>query len=151
MSGMGELLGERDNYADYLRSRREGFVRRCEGLTPEQLALRSVPPSTMSLLGMVRHLAEVERGWGPRGRDDDWNGAVGEQAAVDEAWAAWREEVAFGEDWLAGHDDMAAAVDGGHHGQLNVRDVVVHLIEEYAQHLGHADLLRECIDGRTGL
>ncbi len=165
MSGMGELLGERDNYADYLRSRREGFVRRCEGLTPEQLALRSVPPSTMSLLGMVRHLAEVERGWwrrtldgqqperlwGPRGRDDDWNGAVGEQAAVDEAWAAWREEVAFGEEWLAGHDDMAAAVDGGHHGQLNVRDVVVHLIEEYAQHLGHADLLRECIDGRTGL
>jgi len=161
MSGMGELLDERDTYADYLRSRREAFVAACEGLTPEQLALRSVPPSTMSLLGMVRHLAEVERGWwrrtldggtperlwGPPRQDDDWNGAVGTQECVDEAWAAWRTESEFGERWLAEHDDMGAVVDGGHHGRLNVRDVVVHLIEEYAQHLGHADLLRESIDG----
>lgn len=161
---MTELLDEKGNYTAYLSSRREIFERKCEGLTPEQMAMRAVPPSTMSLLGMVRHLAEVERVWwrrwldgddperlwGPRGNDDDWNGAVAEQAAVDEAWAAWRKEVAFGEQWLASHDDMDAVVDGGHHGRLNVRDVVVHLIEEYAQHLGHADLLRECIDGRTG-
>ncbi|MFC7490973.1 MULTISPECIES: DinB family protein [unclassified Knoellia] len=158
------LLGERDNYADYLDSRREAFEKKCEGLTPEQLALRSVPPSSMSLLGLLRHLAEVERGWwrralagesperlwGPRGADADFNDVVGEQSAVDEAWAAWRVEVAYGQEWLAAHDDMGAVVDGHHHGQLNVRDVVVHLIEEYAQHLGHADLLRECIDGRTG-
>lgn len=162
MSGMGELLDERDTYADYLRSRRAAFVASCEGLTPEQLALRSVPPSTMSLLGMVRHLAEVERVWfrrwldggdperlwGPRGNDDDWNGAVGTQEAVDEAWSAWRAEVTFAEDWLATHDDMGAVVDADHHGRINVRDIVVHLIEEYAQHLGHADLLREVIDGR---
>lgn len=160
---MGNLLGEKDNYVDYLDSRREAFATKCEGLTPEQLATRSVPPSSMSLLGMIRHLAEVERVWfrrwldggdperlwGPRGNDDDWDGAIGEQEAVDEAWAAWHEEVAFGQQWLATHDDMDAAVGAGHHGQLNVRDIVVHLIEEYAQHLGHADLLRECIDGRT--
>lgn len=164
MSGMGELLNERDNYVDYLDSRREAFVKKCEGLTPEQLATRSVPPSSMSLLGMVRHLAEVERVWfrrwlkggdperlwGPRGNDDDWNGAIGDQSTVDEAWAAWHDEVAFGKDWLSTHDDMDAVIDGGHHGQINVRDVVVHLIEEYAQHLGHADLLRESIDGHTG-
>ncbi|CAN7296658.1 DinB family protein [Knoellia sp. LjRoot47] len=161
---MGELQDERDTYAEYLRSRRELVVFKCDGLTPEQMALRSVPPSSMSLLGLVRHLAEVERGWwrrtlaggtperlwGPPRSDSDWNGAVGTQEAVDEAWAAWREEVAFAEQWLADHDDMGLVVEAGHHGRVNVRDVVVHLIEEYAQHLGHADLLRECIDGRTG-
>jgi hypothetical protein len=166
MTGMGEnsLLGEKDNYAAYLRSRREIFEKKCDGLTPDQMAQRSVPPSSMSLLGMVRHLAEVERHWwrrvlagddaarlwGPHGADSDWNDVVGEQSAVDVAWATWREEVAYGEAWLAAHADMGAVVDGGHHGELNVRDVVVHVIEEYAQHLGHADLLRECIDGRTG-
>lgn len=157
------LLGEKDNYTDYLHSRREAFERKCEGLTPEQLATRSVPPSSMSLLGMIRHLAEVERIWwrrvlggeqadrlwGPPRADSDWNDLVPEQAAVDAAWAAWREEVAHGEQWWATHDDMGAVVDGGHHGQVTVRDIIVHIIEEYAQHLGHADLLRECLDGRT--
>ena len=92
----------------------------------------------------------AERLWGPPRADADWNDVVADQAAVDAAWAAWRAEVAFGEEWLAAHDDMGLVVTAGHHGDLNVRDVVVHLIEEYAQHLGHADLLRECIDGRTG-
>ncbi|WP_235499062.1 DinB family protein [Knoellia sp. Soil729] len=160
---MGALQNERDNYADHLNSRREAFERTCAGLTPEQLAARSVPPSSMSLLGMVRHLAEVERIWfrrrldggnperlwGPPGNDDDWEGATGDHAAVDAAWAAWRAEVAFAQEWLAAHDDMGGVVDAGHHGQVNVRDVIVHLIEEYAQHLGHADLLRESIDGTT--
>lgn len=164
MSGMGELRSERDNYIDYLDSRREAFAKKCEGLTPEQLAQRSVPPSTMSLLGMIRHLAEVERVWfrrwldggdperlwGPRGNDDDWNGAVADQEVIDAAWSAWRDEVAFSQEWLATHDDMEAPLDADHHGQLYVRDVIVHVIEEYAQHLGHADLLREVIDGRTG-
>ncbi|KGN34211.1 hypothetical protein N802_12595 [Knoellia sinensis KCTC 19936] len=159
---MSELPNERDNYVDYLDSRRELFVKKCEGLTPEQLATRSVPPSTMSLLGMVRHLAEVERVWfrrrldggdperlwGPRGNDDDWNGAVGEQSVVDEAWSTWREEVTFAQDWLASHDDMDAVVIAYEPERINVRDVIVHMIEEYAQHLGHADLLREAIDGQ---
>ncbi|KGN37980.1 DinB family protein [Knoellia subterranea] len=160
-----QLLSERDNYVDYLDSRREAFARKCEGLAPEQLATRSVPPSTMSLLGMIRHLGEVERIWfrrwlvgegdpgrlyGPRGADVDWDGAVADQALVDEAWTNWRDEVAFSKEWLAAHDDMDATVDCDHHGVLNVRDIVVHMIEEYAQHLGHADLLREAIDGQKG-
>lgn len=157
-------VGERENYAAYLKHRRLTLEMKCEGLTPEQLVQRSVPPSTMSLLGLVRHLAEVERTWwrrvlageesdrlwGPPRTNADWDDLVPEQQAVDAAWAAWRAEVAYGEQWLADHDDMGAIVSTDHHGDLNVRDVVVHLIEEYAQHLGHADLLRECIDGRTG-
>jgi uncharacterized damage-inducible protein DinB len=117
----------------------------------------------MSLLGMVRHLAEVERSWfrrvlsqedaprlwGPRGSDADWDDAVAEQSAVDAAWAAWREEVAFAEQWVRDNPDMALEVN--HHGDtVSVRDVLVHMIEEYARHCGHADLLRERIDGRTG-
>jgi uncharacterized damage-inducible protein DinB len=127
------------------------------------MATRSVPPSTMSLLGMVRHMAEVERSWfrrvlsredaprlwGPRRSDADWDGAVGEQAAVEEAWAAWREEVSFAEQWVRDNPDMGQVVD--HHGDpVSTRDVLVHMVEEYARHCGHADLLRECIDGRTG-
>ena len=154
---------ERGTYVDYLRQYRLTLEMKCDGLSPEQLATRSVPPSTMSLLGLVRHMAEVERGWfrrtlagqqadrlwGPPQQDADWLGAAGDQASVDEAWAAWREEVAFAEQWVQGHPDMGALVD--HHGdQVSVRDVLVHMVEEYARHCGHADLLRECIDGRTG-
>jgi hypothetical protein len=87
--------------------------------------------------------------WGPRRSDAEWDDVVAEQSAVDAAWAAWREEVAYAERWLAGHDDMGMVVH--HHGeQVSVRDVLVHMVEEYARHCGHADLLRECIDGRTG-
>jgi uncharacterized damage-inducible protein DinB len=154
---------ERGTYVDYLRHYRLTLELKCEGLAPEQMATRSVPPSTMSLLGMVRHMAEVERSWfrrvlsqedaprlwGPRRSDAEWDGVVAEQSAVDSAWAAWREEVAYAERWLAGHDDMGMVVH--HHGeQVSVRDVLVHMVEEYARHCGHADLLRECIDGRTG-
>jgi hypothetical protein len=81
--------------------------------------------------------------------DLDFNGAVADPAVVAEAWAAWRREVADADAWLAQEADWGRLVD--HHGeQIEVRDIVVHLVEEYARHVGHADLLRECIDGRTG-
>ena len=154
---------ERGTYVDYLRHYRLTLEMKCEGLSAEQMATRSVPPSTMSLLGLVRHLAEVERSWfrrvlseedaprlwGPRRSDADWDGAVGDAACVEEAWDAWREEVAFAEQWVRDNPDMGLVVD--HHGDtVSVRDVLVHMVEEYARHCGHADLLRECIDGRTG-
>ena len=96
----------------------------------------------------VRHL-ELPKMWGKdEHRDADFDGAVGDDAVVAEAWAAWRAEVAYAEEFQSTH---AMDVLGQHDdGDLEMREVVVHLIEEYARHCGHADLLRECIDGRTG-
>lgn len=155
---------EKSVLLDYLRHYRLTLEMKCEGLDAEQLARRSVPPSALSLLGLIRHLADVELGWfrqvlsgepTPRfyrreeDRDADFHGAVADDSVVTEAWQRWRSEVANAERVAAGLDDLGAEVD--HHGrQVPVRDVLVHMIEEYARHCGHADLLRECIDGRTG-
>jgi hypothetical protein len=158
-------VGERETLLDYLRAYRHTLRMKCEGLTAEQLALRSVPPSTMSLLGLVRHLAEVELLWtvrtmrgetltrpwsSPEDRDADFDGAVADPAVVDEAWTAWRTEVAHAEQWYAGAPSLDVLGTLGDD-EVELRDVLVHLVEEYARHCGHADLLRECIDGSTGL
>jgi uncharacterized damage-inducible protein DinB len=132
---------------------------KCEGLDAEQLARRSVPPSTMSLLGLLRHLAEVERDWrnwitssDPLTKlygegDADFDGAVAEQTVVDAAHADLAHEQAATDAMLAEHPDLGERLgkDG-----IAVRELLVHRIEEYARHCGHADLLRECIDGRVG-
>lgn len=149
----------------YLRNYRAVFELKCRGLDAEQLARRSVPPSTLSLLGLVRHLAKVEHSWNRRvlqgdmdlpllyrteeDRDLDFNGAVGDPAVVEDAWESWRREVAAADAWIAQDTDWDRLVDV-HDEQIELRDVMVHLVEEYARHVGHADLLRECIDGRTG-
>jgi uncharacterized damage-inducible protein DinB len=155
--------GERDVVLGYLRRYRLTFEMKCDGLDAEQMARRSVPPSTMSLLGLVRHMARVEHYWNKRvlqGRDEprlyrteedrdlDFNGAVADPSVVDDAWTSWHREVADAEAWLARDSFDRLIQDGGD--EFEVRDVVVHLVEEYARHCGHADLLRECIDGRTG-
>jgi hypothetical protein len=162
----GPTRGEREVVLGYLRYYRKTFELKLEGLDAEQLARRSVPPSTMSLLGLLRHLAGVEHSWNRRvlqdamdlprlaiafrddDRDWDFNGATADDDVVAQAWASWREEVAAAEDWLA-QDDFDRLVHS-QEDEFEVRDVVVHLVEEYARHCGHADLLRECIDGRTG-
>ncbi|MEZ5098010.1 MAG: DinB family protein [Nocardioides sp.] len=157
--------GERETVRQYLRHYRLTFSLKCEGLDAEQLARRSVPPSTMSLLGLLRHLAKVEHHWARRvieghadlprlystdaEPDADFDGAVADPEVVAEAWAAWRREVAHAEEVEAAVPSYDALVS--HHGEEGeVRDVLVHLIEEYARHCGHGDLLRECVDGRTG-
>jgi uncharacterized damage-inducible protein DinB len=154
--------GERAVVLGYLDHYRRTLERQCADLDPEQLARRSVPPSSLSLLGLLRHLAGVEYSWNKRvlqghpelgrlygQRDVDVDGAVATEECVAEAWADWRREVADAEAWLA-QDDLDRLVP--HEGEeIEVRDVVVHLVEEYARHCGHADLLRERIDGRTGL
>ena len=158
------LRGERAVVLDYLRHFRLTFELKCEGLDAEQLARRSVPPSTLSLLGLVRHLAKVEHSWCRRvveghpelerlyrtdaEPDLDFDGAVPDADVVADAWAAWRREVAHAEEVYA-EIELAARCDHPD-GELEVREVLVHLVEEYARHCGHADLLRECIDGRTG-
>jgi uncharacterized damage-inducible protein DinB len=160
-----EGRGEKAILAAYLDRYRMTFEMKCEGLDAEQLARRSVPPSSMSLLGLVRHLAMVEHTWFRRfiegdqelarlyksqeDRDLDFNGAVGDDAVVADAWQTWRAEVAHAREVYAALDDLGALV-GPEDNRAEVRDVIVHLIEEYARHCGHADLLRECVDGRTG-
>ena len=160
-----QAVGERAVLIDYLRHYRLTLEMKCEGLDAEQMARRSVPPSTLSLLGLVRHLAKVEHSWFQRvmghrldlprlyrteeDRDLDFNGAVGDPAVVEDAWASWRREVAAAEKVVdAAPDlDVEGTMDDG---TIALREVLVHMIEEYARHVGHADLLRECIDGRTG-
>ncbi|MBM9460668.1 DinB family protein [Nocardioides sp. zg-536] len=161
----GVVSDELSNYRDYLDQYRQTLVRKCEGLTPAQLATRSVPPSSMSLLGMVRHLARVEHFWfcralsssdGPRIYDDGDAGfadVVATDEAVAEAFAEWRAQVALGDallDTLVGTDLGREVTFRRGTETATVRDILVHLIEEYARHCGHADLLRECLDGVTG-
>src|ERR1035437_6269455 len=103
-------MGEKAVLAEYLDRYRMTFEIKCEGLTAEQLATRSVPPSTMSLLGMIRHVARAEESWTRRGfggrtevpllyrpeedPDLDFNHAVADAEVVPEAWDTWRGEVA---------------------------------------------------------
>jgi uncharacterized damage-inducible protein DinB len=155
---IGQVDGERGALLRYLGKYRLTLEMKCAGLSAEQLAARSVPPSTMSLLGMIRHLAEVERGWfrremagqdAPRlhsAPDGDWDDATGDPAAVEEAWAAWRAEAEFADAFVAATEDLGTRGVTGE----PLREVLIHMIEEYARHCGHADLLRERIDGRTG-
>jgi uncharacterized damage-inducible protein DinB len=159
--------GELPTIRDYLSNYRLTLGMKCEGLSPEQLATRSVPPSTMSLLGLVRHMARVEHNWfqrslqghpelprifwSPDDDDLDFNAAVGEPAVVAEAFAAWKEQISAADEWLDGPVDLAATVQTPRgDAEVSVREILIHMVEEYARHCGHADLLRECIDGRTG-
>jgi hypothetical protein len=144
---------------------------KCEGLDAEAMARRAVEPSTLSLLGLVRHLAEGERATFrvlmsgldvPRlfcsetDRDGDFDGAVADPEVVAQAWDAWRAEVDFAERFMAatpsldmtGEDPLNQHGSGG--GAVSLRELLVGQIEEYARHMGHADLLRERIDGRLG-
>ncbi len=141
------------------------------GPGPAAMACRSVEPSDLSLLGLVRHLSDAERYWfrqvmagqdapsryrASAGDEHDraFGDAVADQAAVARAWEHWRAEVSFAERFVADADlDLTRPYvgRGGHQGQVSLREVLVHMIEEYARHIGHADLLRERIDGRVGL
>jgi hypothetical protein len=168
----GPRLGdERTTLAEALRCQRLTLEMKCEGLDADAMARRSVEPSTMSLLGIVRHLAEVERGTfrvlmagqdAPRlycsetDRDGDFDGAVADPAVVAEAWSAWRAEVDFAERFVAEAPSLDVIADdsmnqhGSGGGSISLREVLVGMIGEYARHMGHVDLLRERIDGRLG-
>lgn len=151
--------GELATLQDYLRDYRLTLLMKCEGLDAEQLARRSVPPSTMSLLGLLRHLAEAERDWRRQvgagddlpklygAHDADFDGAVADQAVVDAAYADLAREQAATDAVIAEHPDLGTRLGEE---AIAVRELLVHRIEEYARHCGHADLLRECIDGRVG-
>ncbi len=162
----GGFPDERSLLVGYLRDYRLTIELKCSGLDPAQLARRSVPPSNLSLLGLLRHLAEAESLWfrevlsrqgptplyrRPDDRDAAFNDAAPDAALVDQAWAAWREEVRFAEKFVGGAPSFEVTGTTRDGMVLNLREVLVHMIEEYARHAGHADLLRERIDGRVGL
>jgi uncharacterized damage-inducible protein DinB len=161
------LGDERATLAGFLRWQRETLELKCSGLGVADLACRSAEPSTMSLLGLVRHLADVERGWfrefmagqdvrpqfsTDTDRDADFDGAVPDPAVVAGAWSAWRAEAAFTDQFIAEAPslDIVGKIPDAWRGPMSLRWVVVHVVEEYARHNGHADLLRERIDGRIG-
>jgi hypothetical protein len=151
--------GELPTLRDYMHSYRLTLRMKCEGLDAEQLARRSVPPSTMSLLGLVRHLAEVERDWrtwilpdvpstrlyGPG--DAAFEGAAADPGLVGRAFADLAREQEATDELLGRYPDLGTRVGKG---GIAIRELWVHRIEEYARHCGHADLLRECVDGRVG-
>jgi uncharacterized damage-inducible protein DinB len=155
---------ERTTLLAFLRWMRGTLELKCAGLDAADLARRSLEPSKLSLLGLVRHLTDVERGWFRRGLagedvpglyatrdepDGDFDGAVPDPDVVARAWEAWRTEAAY-TDRFAATADLGVTVDDPWRGPLSLRWVLVHIIEEYARHLGHADVLRERIDGRVG-
>ncbi len=158
------VAGERAMLEAWLDYHRATLLTKCEGLDDEQLRTRSVPPSSLSLLGLVRHMADVERYWFRHVLLDDpvapfyWT-ADGEDRDFDDVDIA---DVAadFGvfEDMVkacraiaADHPDLDALARRSRHDQkVSLRWIYVHMIEEYARHNGHADLLRERIDGSTG-
>jgi uncharacterized damage-inducible protein DinB len=155
---------EREMLEAWLDFHRMTLERKCHGLSPTQLRRQAVPPSALSLLGLVRHMADVERNWfrralaheeaPPHYRSDQApNGAFDhvDTADVEEAFATWRAECTHARTVVASFSDLDAfGRDEARPGRPSVRWVLVHMIEEYARHNGHADLLREVIDGVVG-
>jgi hypothetical protein len=139
---------------------RATLVLKCSGLDDEQLARRSVPPSNLSLLGLLRHMSDVEVWWfghvfagvpvtyafDPEMVGDDFNKPSGSPGAV--VSEKFLECVAQSNALTVGQnlDTLAVNTDT----PINLRFIAVHMIKEYARHCGHADLLREVIDGETG-
>ncbi len=162
--------GEREALEAFLDYQRATLARKCEGLDDEQLRLRAVPPSGLSLMGLVRHLAEVERWWLRMVLDGEQSGWLWftdehpdadfddvEEANGAQMLGIWREECDLARAAVAGHDgpdaldDAAVVPQGRNRGRtVSLRWILLHLIEEYARHNGHADLLRERIDGVVG-
>jgi len=156
---------ERTVLRGFLDYHRQTLLWKCDGLSADELRRRSVPPSSMSLLGLVRHLADVERSWFRRtlagedappifySRPDNLDGEFDDvdEASIEEAFARWNEEVEAARRIEASFASLDDTVRHPVHGvDLNVRWAMVHMIEEYSRHNGHADLLREQIDGTTG-
>jgi len=155
------ILPERDMLEAWLEYHRATLLQKCEGLDPDGLRRRSVPPSSMSLLGLVRHMGEVERHWFRRAlaREDapghyysdanpDGDFDDVDSADAEEAFDCFRDECDRARKIASG---LTLDDTGDRRGEpVSLRWVYVHMIEEYARHNGHADLLRETIDGAVG-
>jgi uncharacterized damage-inducible protein DinB len=154
---------ERTTLTAFIDWQRSTLQRKCDGLTAEQLRRRAVPPSTLSLLGLVRHMAEVERSWfrarladepvqplyfTPEDPDADFNDV--DTADVDEAFARWHGECERASE-ISARLDLNATGKVAETGRvMSLRWTLTHMIAEYSRHNGHADLIRQVIDGATG-
>lgn len=150
---------ERSVLLGYLAYHRAVLARKAEGLSDEQARLAACPPSTLTMLGLIRHMADVERWWFRRvlvaediaalfEGEEAWELPV--DASVDDALKVYWDEIAEIDQLLATasmEDRERGGLDPGRH---TLRRMIVHMIEEYARHCGHADLLREALDGTTG-
>ena len=145
----------------WLAFHRATLALKCTELDDAQVRTASAEPSTLTLLGLVQHMAEVERNWFQRvfGLDvppvyGKGNGYVLDpERGIDEALAIWRREIERGREHCAGRplDEVGRIADGPMAGlEVSLRWVLIHMIEEYARHNGHADIVRERIDGVTG-
>ena len=154
---------ERDALRGWLDYHRATLAWKCDDLGDDDLRLQSMPPSSLSLLGLVRHMAEVERHWFRRVVGGEtvrhvWSEEWDFQAAYDasaatraEAFTAWQGEVAHAHDVerdVASLDDTFHVESWG--ADVSLRTILLHLIHDYARHNGHADLLREGVDGAVG-
>jgi len=153
---------EREILVSYLDFHRATFEEKCAGVAPHQLSERTVPPSSLTLHGLVRHLAGVERWWfriqfagedvpllyySDDYPDQDFDRLDGD---VSEAFAVWRDECQRSREIVATSSlEQTATMLNGQ--LISLRRVLVNMIAEYARHNGHADLLRERIDGATGM
>ncbi|AUG80964.1 hypothetical protein CFP65_6302 [Kitasatospora sp. MMS16-BH015] len=156
------LAGDRESLAAFLQYQRDTLAWKCAGLTEAQLKQRAVAPSGLSLLGLVRHLAEVERSAfrnviAGASAPAHWPGPEpGSFAEFDvdgadpaEAFRIWHQECDRSRAIVAAADSLDTPVHWRDQ-VFTLRYLLTHMIEEYARHNGHADLLRECIDGTTG-
>jgi Protein of unknown function (DUF664) len=154
---------EREILVSYLDFHRATFEAKCTGVPPQRLSERTVPPSSLSLHGLVRHLAGVERWWfriqfagedvpllyySDDDPDQDFDRLDGD---VTEAFAVWRQECQRSREVVAAASSLEQTGTMLNGQVVNLRRVLVNMIAEYARHNGHADLLRERIDGATGL
>ncbi|MGH7641770.1 MAG: DinB family protein [Candidatus Dormibacteria bacterium] len=154
---------ERTTLTGFLEDQRATLAWKCQGLTETQLKEASVAPSHLTLLGLVRHMAEVERSWfrrrlsgesiGPiwcTAAEPDADFDLVPEADVTESFASWEAECRSSRSILAELDSLDVTFSTGKFHVMSARCMVNHMIEEYSRHNGHADLLRERIDGKTG-
>jgi Protein of unknown function (DUF664) len=158
------VANERSSLEQWLDYHRTTLLMKCAGLTAPQLKHRALPPSRLSLLGLVRHMVEVERWWFRMHAAEENIGFIYDPDGVGldfeevEEADAEADLVAFGRECVAARaavggkalDDVVPSKGDHPERVLDIRWIFVHMIEEYARHNGHADLLREAIDGVTG-
>lgn len=156
---------ERSTLEGWLEFYRATLAAKCEGLTEDQVRFASVPPSALTLLGLVQHAAEVERNWfrrvlagesapaiygpavHPQGHDGGFN--ITAESSLNAALETWQREIEQARSICAQRSlDHPSAFAGG---EVSLRWIYTHMATEYARHCGHADLIRERIDGAAGV